>query len=92
MLSVLEQCDQELQKKIREQTILVLRLVYECHYSTKHLFQCYLFINNLLFQSLINALILTFFMDLAMMWENKYDLNLLRTTIREAKGYNPKEK
>lgn len=31
-------------------------------------------------------------MDLGMMWENKYDLNLLGTTIKEAKNYNPKEK
>jgi hypothetical protein len=67
-------------------------MVYEFHYSTKHLFQLYLFTNELLFQPILNALLITFQMDLGMLWESKYDLNLLGSTIRDNKHYTPKEK
>ena len=70
----------------------MLRLVYEFHYSTKHVFQLYLFANELLLQPLLNALEICFFMDLGMLWESKYDLNIFNTTIKDNRHYNPKEK
>ena len=31
-------------------------------------------------------------MDIGMLWENKYDINILAGTIKDNKHYNPKEK
>lgn len=35
---------------------------------------------------------ITFHIDLSMLYENKYDLNLLLQTLEDARIYNPKEK
>jgi hypothetical protein len=79
-------------KKIEEQTFQILKLIYEYHYNLKNIFYFYLYINNLYFQSVINALMLVFQLDLSMLYESKYDLNLLLTILQESKLCNPKEK
>lgn len=70
---------------------MVLKLVYEFHYNPQLIFQFYLYVSNLLFQPLLNALILHFSMDLSMLYENKYDLNILSSTLKDKKKYVPKE-
>ena len=42
-------------------------------------------------QSILNALYIMFFIDLSLVYEHKYDLNILLTTISESIFYAPKE-
>ena len=90
IFKIIERLNEEIEKKIYQQTVIILNLVYEFHYSLKNLFLLYLNVNNLLFQSILNSLHICFFMDLGMVYENKYDLNIFSSLLQERCDFTTK--